>query len=96
MLDRIAAGAAELNFIVPGHGQPSADIKGSVAMTREYIRYLIEQPKPAVEDFVPFDEAYRNIDRNIDWSRYARLPAFNASNRGNAFRVYLELEKRSF
>lgn len=91
-LDRIAANAEDLKFLIPGHGQPSADIAGSVAMTRGYIRYLVEQLQPAVDNFTGFDEAYRDID----WSAYADLPAFDASNRGNAYRVYLELEARSF
>ena len=45
----------------------------------------------AVRDLVPFDEAYRNTD----WSRYEKLPAFDASNRGNAYRIYLDEEARS-
>ena len=48
--------------------------------------------RQAVDDFRSFDEAYRNAD----WSAYADLPAFEASNRGNAFRVFLELEAESF
>lgn len=91
-LDQIVAEAGKLDFLVPGHGKPSADIAGSVVMTRDYIRYLVEQLQPAVDDFVPFDQAYAQID----WSRYSDLPAFAASNRGNAYRVYLELEARSF
>jgi hypothetical protein len=44
--------------------------------------------RKAVADFVPFDEAYEAVD----WSRYRHLPAFAASNRGNAYRIYLEME----
>jgi hypothetical protein len=40
---------------------------------------------------VPFDDAYRAID----WSRFARIPAFDAANRGNAYNTYLLLEKES-
>jgi hypothetical protein len=40
----------------------------------------------AVDDFVPFDQA----DQSTDWSKYRDMPAFDASHRGNAYRVYLE------
>ena len=48
--------------------------------------------RKAVQNFVPFDEAYAATD----WSRYKDLPAFDASNRGNAYRIYLEMEAESF
>ena len=48
--------------------------------------------RKAVADFVPFDEAYEATD----WSDYRDLPAFDASNRGNAYRIYLEMEAESF
>jgi hypothetical protein len=40
----------------------------------------------AVDDFVPFDQA----DQSTAWSKYRDMPAFDASHRGNAYRVYLE------
>jgi glyoxylase-like metal-dependent hydrolase (beta-lactamase superfamily II) len=79
-------------FVIPGHGEASDDIEGAIAATREYIGYLREVMGRAVADFVPFDQAYREAD----WSRYEDLPAFDASNRGNAYRIYLELEAESF
>jgi hypothetical protein len=42
-------------------------------------------------DFVPFDEVYMATD----WSAFEDLPAFDASNRGNAYRIYLEMEAES-
>jgi hypothetical protein len=45
----------------------------------------------AVADMVPFDEAYAHTD----WSRYARLPAFEPANRINAYGTYLLMEKES-
>ncbi|NNJ94921.1 MAG: MBL fold metallo-hydrolase [Halobacteria archaeon] len=86
------AGLQPQPYIIPGHGEPADDTAASVVVTKEYIDYLIDSMRPAVADFVPFDEAYAAID----WSRYASMPAFAASNRGNAYRVYLELEARSF
>jgi hypothetical protein len=79
-------------FVIPGHGAPSEDLRASVALTRDYIKYIRTAMRKAVEDFVPFDEAYKATD----WSRYENLPAFDASNRGNAYRIYLEMEAESF
>jgi glyoxylase-like metal-dependent hydrolase (beta-lactamase superfamily II) len=78
-------------FVIPGHGEPSADIDAALKLTREYIQYVRDVMGKAVADFVPFDQAYAQAD----WSRYSDLPAFDASNRGNAYRIYLELEAES-
>ena len=43
----------------------------------------------AARDFVPFDEAYEKTD----WSKYRSMPAFNESNRVNAYNQYLRLEQ---
>ena len=64
----------------------------AVALTRDYIAYVRDAMRQAVADFVPFDEAYEATD----WSAYEDLPAFDASNRGNAYRIYLEMEAESF
>jgi hypothetical protein len=49
--------------------------------------------RKAEADFVPFyDASYRAAD----WSRYENLPAFDASNRGNAYRIYPEMAAESF
>ena len=47
--------------------------------------------RKAVEDFVPFDEAYARTD----WGRIAQLPSFEAANRINAYGTYLQMEKES-
>lgn len=91
-LDYLQALAPPPRFVVPGHGEPSADVGEAVAATRDYIVFVREKMRKAVADFVPFDEAYEAVD----WSDYADLPAFAASNRGNAFRIYLEMEAQSF
>ncbi|MFZ0106222.1 MAG: MBL fold metallo-hydrolase, partial [Thiobacillus sp.] len=90
-LEYIAGLADEVRYIIPGHGALSANARQVVEATRDYILYVRQAMARAVRDFVPFDEAYRNTD----WSRYEKLPAFDASNRGNAFRIYLEEEARS-
>ncbi|MGD2136750.1 MAG: MBL fold metallo-hydrolase [Gammaproteobacteria bacterium] len=79
-------------FVIPGHGQPSGDVRQAVATTRDYIEYVRAAMGRAVADFVPFDEAYAATD----WSAWRDMPAFDASNRGNAYRIYLEMEAESF
>jgi hypothetical protein len=46
----------------------------------------------AVQNWTDFDVAYEQID----WSKYRDMPAFAANNRGNAYRIYLELEQSQF
>ena len=79
-------------FIIPGHGQPSTDAASAIAFTRDYITYVRDAMSKAAEDWTDFDVAY---DRT-DWSKYKDLPAFDANNRGNAYRIYLEMEQSQF
>jgi len=48
-----------------------------------------EEMGRAARDFVPFEEAYAQTD----WSQYRDLPAFEESNRVNAYNQYLRLEQ---
>lgn len=91
-LDALAAMRPQPRFIIPGHGDPSTEVTEAVELTRDYITYVRGVMGEAVEDFEEFEEAYRKAD----WSAYSDLPAFEASNRGNAFRIFLELEAESF
>jgi glyoxylase-like metal-dependent hydrolase (beta-lactamase superfamily II) len=91
-LDYLAGLEPSPRFIIPGHGEAADDPIQAVAATRAYIEFLRDAMGRAVRDFLSFDEAY---DRT-DWSRYRDLPAFDASNRGNAFRIFLEMEADSF
>ena len=79
-------------FIVPGHGRTSTDPDAAIAFTRGYLEYLRKTMGKAVADWVPFDQAYQQTD----WSRYSGLPTFDAINRGNAYRVFLEMEAEAF
>jgi glyoxylase-like metal-dependent hydrolase (beta-lactamase superfamily II) len=90
-LEALAAMSPPPRFVIPGHGSPSKDVREAISATREYIEYVRSAMGQAVEDFVSFDEAYGRTD----WSRFEDLPAFSASNRGNAYRIYLELEAKS-
>jgi glyoxylase-like metal-dependent hydrolase (beta-lactamase superfamily II) len=91
-LDYLSSLQPQPRFVIPGHGRPSDNLQQAIALTRDYIVYVRDAMRSAVADFVPFDAAYAATD----WSAYEDLPAFDASNRGNAYRIYLELEAESF
>lgn len=79
-------------FIIPGHGSSSTRAKEAIAFTRDYIQYVRAAMTKAVQDWVDFDAAYAQTD----WSVYKDMPAFAANNRGNAYRIFLELEQSQF
>jgi glyoxylase-like metal-dependent hydrolase (beta-lactamase superfamily II) len=78
----------DFTALVPGHGPAARDPRAAVARTREYLAYLREVMGAAVDDFVDFETAYRNAD----WSRFERMPAFEAAHRRNAYQVFLSME----
>lgn len=78
-------------FIIPGHGKPATSAPEAIKFTDTYIRYVQQEMRKAVENWTEFDAAYKATD----WSEYQKIPAFNASNRGNAYRVFLEIEAES-
>jgi glyoxylase-like metal-dependent hydrolase (beta-lactamase superfamily II) len=75
--------------MVTGHGEISRDPARDLGLTRDYLVYLRQVMGKAVEDFVPFEEAYAKTD----WSRFAKVPAFEAANRINAYGQYLVMER---
>ena len=79
-----------LKVIVPGHGAASKHPTEAVKFTAAYLHFLHDNLSRAVDNLVPFDEAYSAMD----WSRYAKMPAFKV-NRMNAYYVYLGLEALS-
>jgi glyoxylase-like metal-dependent hydrolase (beta-lactamase superfamily II) len=79
-------------FIIPGHGKASTQARQAIAFTRDYIQYVRNAMTKAVQDWTDFDAAYEKTD----WSKYLDMPAFAANNRGNAYRIYLELEQSQF
>ena len=79
-------------FIIPGHGRPSMAAKQAIAFTRDYIQYLRVTMTAAVQNWTDFDAAYSQAD----WSKYRDMPAFASNNRGNAYRIFLELEQSQF
>jgi glyoxylase-like metal-dependent hydrolase (beta-lactamase superfamily II) len=79
-------------FIIPGHGRSSTQAAEAIAFTSKYIKYVRDEMQKAVDVWADFDTAYVQVD----WSAYANLPAFSSNNRGNAYRIYLELEAANF
>lgn len=79
-------------FIVAGHGRSSTKAREAIAFTRDYIAFVRKAMTSAVQSWTEFDTAYRQAD----WSIYKDMPAFAANNRGNAYRIYLELEQGQF
>ena len=84
--------ALDPKFIIPGHGRTSSEAKQAITFTRDYIRYVRDRMTTAVQSWTDFDAAYAQAD----WSKYRDMPAFASNNRGNAYRIYLELEQSQF
>jgi glyoxylase-like metal-dependent hydrolase (beta-lactamase superfamily II) len=79
-------------FIVPGHGAPDTNPTRSIAFTKDYIAFLRTTMGAAVEQLDGFAETYKKAD----WSKYKDVKTFTAANRGNAYRVFLEMESELF
>ncbi|HUT41551.1 MAG TPA: MBL fold metallo-hydrolase [Gammaproteobacteria bacterium] len=78
----------KLVALVPGHGGVAEKPNDAIRLTLRYLAFLREQMGQAVNELVPFDEAYRDID----WREFSDLPAFSEANRRNAYQVYLSME----
>jgi glyoxylase-like metal-dependent hydrolase (beta-lactamase superfamily II) len=85
-LTRLETGG--LTALIPGHGPASTSPQETIELTRAYLAYLREVMGAAVDEFMPFDEAYADAD----WSQFENLPAFAEGNRINAYQVYLSME----
>jgi glyoxylase-like metal-dependent hydrolase (beta-lactamase superfamily II) len=88
-IDKVLAGRPRI--LVTGHGSVSKDAGADLSLTRDYLVFLRRVMADAVRDFVPFEE----VLKSTDWSRYSKLPAFEAANRINAYGTYLLMEKES-
>lgn len=86
-LDKLIA--LKPQVMVPGHGAVSFAPAKDLALTRDYLTYLRKEMGKAVNNLESFDEAYERVD----WSRYKKLPAFEAANRANAYNTYLLMER---
>lgn len=83
--------ADEIKQLVPGHGLAFANAADSIDLTRRYLQDLRAKMRDAVNQMETFDSAYASRD----WSQWSKLPAFEAAHRGNAYAVYLEMERES-
>jgi glyoxylase-like metal-dependent hydrolase (beta-lactamase superfamily II) len=83
--------AFDARAVVPGHGAASTEPKKDIGMTRDYLRHLRQSMGRAVEDFVPFEEAYARTD----WSAFEHMPMYGFANRMNAYNTYLLLEEEA-
>jgi glyoxylase-like metal-dependent hydrolase (beta-lactamase superfamily II) len=81
----------DLVALVPGHGPVGDDPNEAIALTARYLQSVRMVMKEAVDEFVDFDTAFKAAD----WSEFESLPAFNAAHRGNAYGIYLSIEKES-
>lgn len=79
----------QLAALVPGHGPVAEDPDRAVQLTLRYLQQVRTAMHVAVEELIPFDEAYDAAD----WSEFWELPAFDAAHRRNAYGVYLSLEE---
>ena len=88
-LDKLLA--LDPKVLIPGHGGASTDPKTDLVLTRDYLVFLRQAMGKAAADFVPFEEAYEKTD----WSRFSKLPAFEAANRRNAYNTYILMEQEA-
>ena len=86
-IDRLLA--LKPRVMITGHGPVSRDPAKDLELTKSYLIHLRRVMGKAVEDFMPFDEAYANAD----WSAFSKVPAFEAANRINAYGTYLLMER---
>jgi glyoxylase-like metal-dependent hydrolase (beta-lactamase superfamily II) len=83
--------AFDARAVVPGHGAASTDPRKDIGTTRDYLKHLRQSMGEAVENFVPFEEAYEKTD----WSAFEAMPMFGPANRMNAYNTYLLLEQEA-
>jgi glyoxylase-like metal-dependent hydrolase (beta-lactamase superfamily II) len=86
-IDHLAA--FQPKVLVAGHGMHSTDAASDLLLTKNYLTYLRQMMRSAVDKGDDFEQAYRSTD----WSRFNALPAFDAANRKNAFGAYLAAER---
>ncbi|MDC1287440.1 MBL fold metallo-hydrolase [Gammaproteobacteria bacterium] len=81
----------DVKAIVPGHGSAASDPRKVASLTLRYLAFVRGAMQQAVDDWIPFDEAYAAID----WGDFIEYPAFLEANRRNAYGIYLSLEEES-
>lgn len=81
----------DVEAIIPGHGQAASDPLKLIKLTFDYLFYVRQKMANAVENWIPFDQAYDEVD----WAQFIEFPAFFEANRRNAYSVYLSLEEEA-
>lgn len=81
----------EVVALIPGHGPSAQDPNQALTLTREYLSDLRAKMGEAVDELIPFAEAYDAAD----WKKYQNLPTYADTHRRNAYQVYLSLEQES-
>ena len=81
----------DVRAIVPGHGKASANPQEIVSLTKDYLSFVRDAMQKAVDDWLPFDEAYEATD----WGDFIDYPAFAEANRRNAYGIFLSIEQES-
>jgi glyoxylase-like metal-dependent hydrolase (beta-lactamase superfamily II) len=81
----------DVRAIVPGHGKASANPQEIVSLTKNYLSFVRDAMQKAVDEWLPFDEAYEATD----WGDFIDYPAFAEANRRNAYGIFLSLEQES-
>ena len=79
---------SRLAALIPGHGPAASDPNKALKATLDYLQFIRQNMGQAARDFTPFAEAYEATD----WSQYKNVPAFEATNRRNAYQVFLSME----
>jgi glyoxylase-like metal-dependent hydrolase (beta-lactamase superfamily II) len=85
-IDRVVK--ANPKIVIGGHGAASRSAAADLSLTRDYLAFLRQKMGAAAEELEDFEVAYRKAD----WSRFARLPAFEAVNRRNAYNTYIRMQ----
>jgi len=85
-IDRIAQFNPKI--MIGGHGDASRNPAADLRLTRDYLVYLRERMGAAAEELEDFEVAYAKTD----WSRFSKLPAFEATNRRNAYNTYIRMQ----
>lgn len=88
-IKRVAAFKPKI--LVSGHGDHSLNASADLALTRDYLTFLQNAMTQAYDKGLDFDEAYAKTD----WSRFAKVPLFEAANRNNAYNTFLNIEQQS-
>ena len=83
--------ALQPKLLVPGHGGASDTPMEDLTLTRDYLVFLRNEMGRAVDELIPFEEAYEKTD----WTRYEKMPAFLEANRRNTYNIYIQMEKES-